>query len=189
MRRRLIDNFSYYAAVTYSKDEDNDSNERNFAGIQAEDFNDLDLNWGPSNRDQRWRGVLNALWNTPWWGIGVSGSIRYSDGSPINATVGQDVNLDGQSGTDRPTVDGVHFGRNSFNQPAFKTLDLRLSKEFGLGPGELAIFADCFNCTNEENYFIIDSTWGTGQTPRPTFLRKNDGGDPRTLQFGARYDF
>src|SRR5688500_17529825 len=29
VRRRLIDTFSYYAAVTYSKDEDNDSNERN----------------------------------------------------------------------------------------------------------------------------------------------------------------
>jgi hypothetical protein len=189
VRRRLIDNFSYYAAVTYSKDEDNDSNERNFAGIQAEDFNDLDLNWGPSNRDQRWRGVLNALWKTPWWGVGLAGSIRYSSGSPINPTVGSDINLDGQSGTDRPTVGGVHFGRNSFNQPPFRTLDLRLSKEFGLGPGELALYADCFNCTNEENFFIIDSTWGTAQTPRATFLRKNDGGDPRTIQFGARFDF
>ena len=79
--------------------------------------------------------MLNALWKTPWWGLGLAGSIRYSDGSPINPTVGSDINLDGQSGTDRPTVGGVHFGRNSFNQPPFKTLDLRLSKEFGLGPG------------------------------------------------------
>ena len=41
------DNFSLYGAVTYSKDRDNDSNERNFSGIQAEDFNNLGLNWGP----------------------------------------------------------------------------------------------------------------------------------------------
>src|SRR5262249_35766430 len=55
IRRRLHDHFEYSAQVTWSKDEDNDSNERNFAGIQAEDVNDLDLNWGPANRDQRWR--------------------------------------------------------------------------------------------------------------------------------------
>ncbi len=195
VRRRLVDNFSFYGAVTYSKDKDSDSNERNFAGIQAEDYNDLDLNYGYSNRDQRWRAVVNALYRTPWWGIGIAGSCRYSTGSPINATVGSDVNDDGQSGTDRPTVGGVHFERNSFRQPDFRSIDLRISKEIIVGPGAISIFADCFNCTNEDNFGIIDSTWGTGQTPRKdnngvtTFLRRNDGGDPRTIQFGARFDF
>lgn len=189
VRRRLINNFSFYAATTYSKDKDNDSNERNFAGIQAEDFNDLDLNWGWSNRDQRWRTVVNGLYQTPWWGIGISGSIKYASGSPGNVTVGSDINQDGQTGTDRPTVDGVHFDRNSYRQPAFRSLDLRLSKDFNVGPGQISIFADCFNCTNEDNFTITNFTWGVGQTPDTRFLTRNAGGDPRTIQFGARFDF
>ncbi len=134
-------------------------------------------------------GGQRASGKTPVWGIGVSGSFRYATGSPCNATAGTDFNNDGQSGTDRPTVNGVHFERNSERQPAFTSLDLRLSKEFGVGPGMITIFADCFNCTNEDNYFITDFVWGNQQTPRATYLTKNAGGDPRTLQFGARFDF
>jgi outer membrane receptor for ferrienterochelin and colicin len=191
VRRRLINNFSFYGALTYSKDKDNDSNERNFAGIQAEDYNDLDSVWGYSNRDQRWKGVVNALYKTPWWGIGVSGSLRYFSGSPGNPTAGVDINNDGQNGTDRPTVNGVHFERNSFRQPSFRSLDLRLSKDFNVGPGAITVFADCFNCTNEDNFSITDFTYGNNAdgTPRTTFLTKNTGGDPRTIQFGARFDF
>ena len=103
--------------MTYAKDKDNDSNERNFSGIQPEDFNNLDLNYGYSNRDQRWKGVVNGVWQSPYWGIGLSGSFRYATGSPYTATAGRDLNNDGISGTDRPTVNGVHFDRNSFRQP------------------------------------------------------------------------
>ena len=188
-QRRFADNFSLYGAVTWSEDKDDDSNERNFAGIQAEDFNDIDVNWGYSNRDQRWRGILTGVWQTPWWGLGLAGSFRYTTGSPYNATVGQDVNNDGVRETDRPTVGGVHFERNSFRQPDFRTLDLRLSKEFGLGPGDLSLFAECFNCTNEANRFVTNTVWGTGQTPNANFGLETGVGTPRTLQFALRYDF
>ena len=175
--------------MTYSRDKDNDSNERNFAGIQAEDYNNLDLNYGYSARDQRWRGVVSGLWQSPWWGIGLSGSIRYTTGSPYTAFTGIDTNNDGEGFTDRPTVNGVHFERNSFRQPDFKTLDLRLSKGFGLGPGELLVFGECFNCTDEANRSTTNTTWGTLQTPSPTFGLENNVGTPRTIQLGARYDF
>lgn len=189
IRRRLANNFSYYAALTYSKDKDNDSNERNFAGIQAEDYNNLDLNYNYSNRDQRWKGVVNGLWQSPWWGISLSGAFRYSTGSPYNATVNSDVNNDGESTTDRPTVGGVHFERNSFRQPDFTSLDLRIAKDFKLGPGSLSVFAECFNCSDAENRSVINTVWGTGQTPNATFGLKNSGGTPRTIQLAARYDF
>lgn len=189
VNRRLSDDFSYYAALTYSKDKDSDSNERNFAGIQAEDYNDLDNNYGYSNRDQRWRGVVSGLWQSPWWGIGLSGSFRYSTGSPYSGFINSDVNNDGEGFTDRPTINGQHQERNSFRQPDFRTVDLRLSKAFGLGPGEISVFGECFNCTDEENRFVTNFTWGTGQTPSAAFGVENGVGTPRTIQFGARYDF
>ncbi|HKH43424.1 MAG TPA: TonB-dependent receptor [Thermoanaerobaculia bacterium] len=189
LQRRYADNFSLYGSVTYSKDKDSDSNERNFAGIQAEDYNDLDLNWGYSNRDQRWKSVLNALWDSPWWGIGISGSFRYTTGSPFNATANSDLNGDGEISTDRPTVNGEHFERNRFRQPDFYALDMRLSKGFNIGPGEIDLFVECFNCTDAANRFVTDTVWGTGQTPRPTFGQEVGVGTPRTFQLGLRYDF
>ena len=189
LRRRYANNFSLYGSVTWSEDKDNDSNERNFAGIQAEDYNDLDLNWGYSNRDQDWRGVLNGLWDTPWWGIGISGAFRYASGSPFTATTGVDQNNDGEGTTDRPTVGGVHFDRNSFRQPSFYSLDLRLAKDFNIGPGDISVFAECFNCTDADNRFVTDTRWGTGQTPTPTFGQEVGVGVPRTFQLALRYDF
>jgi hypothetical protein len=197
INRRYADNFSFYGAVTWSEDKDHDSNERNFAGIQFEDFNDLDNSWGYSNRDQRWKGVVNGLWETPWWGIGISGAFRYSTGQPFTATTGVDTNNDGISSTDRPTVNGQHFERNSFRQPDFYSLDVRLSKGFNVGPGDLGLFVECFNCTDAANRFILgaNQVWGTGQAPDPNlparsrFNVENGVGTPRTFQLGLRYDF
>ncbi|MFY9824205.1 MAG: TonB-dependent receptor [Thermoanaerobaculia bacterium] len=194
LQRRYADNFSLYGAVTYSKDRDSDSNERNFAGIQAEDFNNLGLNWGPSARDQRWKGVLNGVWNTPWWGIGLSGAFRYYSGQAFTPIANADLNNDGQSGTDRPTINGVNLGRNSERQPDFYSLDMRLSKSIRIGPVDLQLFGECFNCGNKANRFISanDQIWGTLQTPRSSFGVEDSlsvAYVPRTFQLGARIEF
>lgn len=197
LRRRLASNFSYYLALTYSKDKDTDSNERNFAGIQLEDYNDPDQNFAYSSRDQRWRGVLNGLWQTPWWGVGLSGSFVYNTGFPYTATANLDVNQDGEPATDRPFVNGVHFERNSFRQPDFYSLDLRVSKGFRIRGGELEASLDCFNCSNADNRFVPgtdgllarSSIWGTGQAPLASFGQETGVGTPRTFQLGLRYDF
>ena len=190
VNRRMIDTFSYSAQITYSEDRDNDSNERNFAGIQCEDFLDLDECWSWSVRDQRWKGSASAVWQTPWWGIGLSGAFRYQTGRPFTATANSDINGDGESTTDRATSNGVHFGRNTFRQPDFYNLDLRVSKEFQLGPGAISVAADCFNCTDAANRFVSDTNWGTGNTPRPTFGKETGiSTSPRTIQLSLRYDF
>ena len=189
LQRRYADSYSLYGAVTWSRDRDNDSNERNFSGIQAEDFNNLDLNWGPSARDQEWKVVLNGVWDTPLWGIGLAGAFRFYTGQPFNPIANSDLNRDGVAGTDRPTINGVHLGRNSERQPDFFTLDLRLNKTFRIGPVDLSLFGECFNCTNTGNKFTTNNTWGDAQTPRSTFLVYNQPGTPRTFQFAARVDF
>jgi hypothetical protein len=200
LNRRFSDNFMLYAAVTYSKDKDNDSNERNFSGIQPEDFNNLDLNYGYSNRDQRWKAVVNSVWQTPWWGLGLSGSFRYYTGQPYTGLAGRDINNDGNN-LDRPTVDGVHFDRNSFRQPDFYELDLRLSKGFKVWEGNFQLFAECYNCTNAANRFVLSSdqtyganpSLGVNPTKIPTFGRELGVNQyntaPRTIQLGIRLDF
>jgi carboxypeptidase family protein/TonB-dependent receptor-like protein len=198
LQRRYSNNYSLYGAVTWSEDFDHDSNERNFAGIQLEDYNNLDLSWGPSNRDQEWKVVLNGVWDTPLWGIGLAGSFRFATGSPYTPRANIDLNNDGESGTDRPTVNGVHLGRNSERQPDFWTIDLRLSKKFTLGPGDLAVFAECFNCSDRETRFVSSNnqiigappSTPTNPFPRPTFGVEDDFvRNPRTVQLGLRFDF
>jgi hypothetical protein len=201
LNRRFADSFSLYAAVTWSEDKDSDSNERNFSGIQPEDFQNLDLNYGYSNRDQRWKGVVNGVWQSPFWGLGLSGSFRYATGQPYTGLAGRDLNNDGNSGTDRPTVDGVHFGRNTFRQPDFYELDLRLSKGFKIWDGNLQIFAECYNCSNAANRFVTTANQTYGANPavgvNPTVNPRfgvEDGVNqfntaPRTIQLGLRYDF
>ena len=197
LNRRFADSFSIYAAVTWSEDKDNDSNERNFSGIQPEDFQNLDLNYGYSNRDQRWKGVVNGVWQSPFWGLGLSGSFRYSTGSPYTGLAGRDLNSDGNSGTDRPTVDGVHFGRNTFRQPDFYELDLRLSKGFKIWEGDLQLFAECYNCSNAANRFVSGANQTYGANPslgvNPTrnanFGVEDGVGTPRYFQLGIRFDF
>jgi outer membrane receptor for ferrienterochelin and colicin len=196
LNRRFSDSFSYYAAVTWSEDKDNDSNERNFSGIQPEDFNNLDLNYGYSNRDQRWKGVVNGVWQSPYWGLGLSGSFRYATGSPYTGLAGRDLNNDGNN-TDRPTVDGVHFGRNTFRQPDFYELDLRLSKGFKIWEGNLELFAECYNCSNAANRFVTSAnqtyganpSLGVNPTVNPRFGIEDGVGTPRYFQLGIRYDF
>ncbi len=203
-RRRFAQNLRAFTTVTYSKDKDNDSNERNFSGIQAEDPNNLNLNWGYSVRDQRWKVASNVSWDTPWWGIAMSGSYRYYTGNTFSPTLSVDVNGDGVNNTDRPTIgcanpaacqpgEGTHLVRNSFHAPELHFLDARLAKSFGLVGTKLTVFAECFNCTNAANRELGStfSTWSTNNsdTPSANFAKFNTYGNPRTWQLAARFDF
>jgi hypothetical protein len=196
LQHRFTKDLQFFASVTWSEDKDSDSNERNFAGAQAEDLHNLNGSYSWSNRDQRWKVGANANWNTPWYGIGLSGTYRFNTGSPYTATTGADENRDGFF-NDRPTIAGVHFVRNQFRQPDFYQLDFRLAKTFYVGPfgsslGQVGLTAivECFNCTNTANRFVTNFTWGQGQTPSSTFGIPNGVTTlPRTLQFAGRIDF
>jgi hypothetical protein len=202
LTRRYSQSWSAGVAVTFSHDRDNDSNERNFAGIQAEDYNDVGLNYGYSNRDQRWKLAANGIWDTPLWEISLSGSFTFQTGSPYNATANADLNNDGEGTTDRPTVGGVHFRRNAFRQPDFSRLDLQLAKRFQIDPVGIQIAAQCFNCLNAGNRFVTNTVWGNvptdptdpnsprGQIPAPGFgLPVGVYQTPLTGQVAIRVDF
>ncbi|MGH9364240.1 MAG: TonB-dependent receptor [Thermoanaerobaculia bacterium] len=187
--RRFADHWSVSVSAALSHDRDNDSNERNFAGIQAEDFNNLDLNYGYANRDQRWRTSVNGIWETPLVGIVLSGSFRFSTGGAFTPLANSDVNGDGQSSTDRATVAGRHLGRNSYRNPNFYSLDMRLGKSLVIAPVEILAFIECFNLTNTGNRFVTNTSFGTGQTPAAGFGVPAGVGTPRTGQVGVRVSF
>ena len=210
MNKRFSHNFSANLSATWSMDRDEDSNERNYSGIQTEDFNNLASSWAPSDRDQRWRVGANLVWLTPWWGIGTAATGRFFTGSTYTPKTNFDFNNDGQSSTDRPTLgctpistapffdcsNGTHIGRNSYNQPSFYSVDLRIQKAFRIGPAEFGLAMDCFNCTNTGNKFVSQTTFGqvpkagnTTDTPNTDFANAKNPGTPRTLQVSARFDF
>jgi Flp pilus assembly protein TadG len=221
-QRRFADNFSANVTVTYSQDRDTDSNERNFSGIQAEDFNHLNTMYAWSDRDRRWRASTNAVWQTPWAGLTLASSLRFMTGTPYSPRAFFDFNNDGQNGTDLVTLNctlttplfatakidcsnGTHLKRNSFRQPSFYAVDIRLQKSFHVGPGDLNFAIDCFNCTNTGNKFVSQTTFGQVpriakdpndptkailvQTPNAGFANANNPGTPFTTQLSVRYDF
>jgi len=210
-RRRFTQGFHAFAQITYSRDRDADSNERNFSGINPEDVNNLPLNYSWSDRDQRWRGALNATWDTPWWGISMSGAYRYSTGQAWTPLRGDDANNDTNS-VDRPTLgcanplactlgEGTHLGRNSERQPSFAQLDLRLGKSFNTGPGKVTIFAECYNCSNRANWSVPAANQRYGipsaanratyntVSPNVNYALATTPGTPRFFQLAARFDF
>ena len=160
---------------------------------------------------------MNAVWQTPWWGVGLAGSARLATGSTYTGRSNFDFNNDGQSGTDRPTLgctpigtsatnfdcsNGTHIGRNTFRQPSTYSVDVRIQKAFHVGPGDFSLAVDCFNCTNTGNKFVTQTTFGrvpgptvgntsvpNTSTPNANFGNANNPGTPRTLQLSGRYDF
>jgi len=190
LQQRLTAGLSGWLSIGWSEDKDNDSNERNYSGLFLEDKNDLDNNWGFSDRDQTWKIRATGFWDTGFWGMLFSGNFFYNSGTTYSAFTGSDSNNDKDRFTDRPTIDGVHLGRNIYRNDDFWRLDLRLQKSFNLGPGDISLIAECFNVTDEAYYYVSNTTWGTGQTPNATFGATSYGGiAPRTWQFAIRYDF
>ena len=169
LQRRYANNYSLYGAVTWSEDRDNDSNERNFAGIQVEDYNDLDINWGPSNRDQEWKVVLNGVWDTPLWGIGLSGAFRYATGSPYTADHQRrhQQRRRTRAPTGRPSTACTSAATASASRTSTR-FDLRLSKGFGIGPGDLAAVRRVLQLHRTRRTRASASTTRSSGPPRPT---------------------
>src|SRR5262249_13851678 len=106
------------------------------------------------------------------------------------------------SATNYDCTGGNHLQRNSYRQPSQYALDLRIQKAVRVGPGDILVAVDCFNCTNTGNKFVSQTTFGrvpgpltpgssipNTTTPQAGFGNANNPGTPRTLQVSARYDF
>ncbi len=152
---------------------------------------DLEAEWGPGPTDERYRLVVSGVFRLPW-GLTVAPFYEYGSGLPWNRVLGYDANGDLAFDDRDPGV-----GHNDQDGPPFRQLNLRLSKTFGLGPGELELIVEGFNVFDTTNYdvtsvvnamYIFDPTVA-GYVPNPRFGDSTATHPPREVQLGLRYSF
>jgi hypothetical protein len=162
---------------------------------------DLTKDWGRSDDDQRHRLVINGAIQTPTtpattaWeyltnGFQVSGMLQAYSALPFNITSGV-TTLQGTAG--RPVVDGAFIPRNAGTGSDFLSLNLRVSRVFGVGGRtQLEALAEVFNLTNHRNVLTRNTNFGSGTyptNPSSSFGQITAIGDPRSVQVGARVRF
>lgn len=210
VKRRYASKLQFYSNYTLAYNRDNDSNERNFAGIAYENAFNLADEFRWSRNDIRHRWVVSGLYDLPL-GFQIGTIAEWRTGSPFSAFTNVDSNGDGQF-TDKPIIGGIPLLRNAFRQPNLFKQDLRVTRNFTLREGHrIALIFEMFNLWNNENlsYDVsvnessttaLGSRWGTGQTPLSTFrtLFLSDGtfnrsgvnvGTPFQLQAAVKYTF
>jgi hypothetical protein len=189
VREHLSQKFQMEANYTYSRDYDDDSNERDPFSFRYANFYNLAAEYAPSDRDQRHRFNFYTYGKLP---AGFTGDIRMQAHSAQPIT----DNVNG-AGTGAPCsignsktrfVGGVDCGRNHLRKDnAFFSFDFALGRPFHLGERmriipKLEIF-NLFNNKNNVNPLSAPALFDFNG-----FLRVGVG-DPRQAQLSARFEF
>ena len=197
LNRRLRDGIQFRTFYTWSRNRDDDSNERNFSGIKYQNVFDLNAEYGPAATDVPHSFNASGAFNLPY-DVNLGLTFVARNGLPLTAiATGRDLNNDSNVGNDRVFIDGVDPGRNTFREPNFYNLNLRLSKSFRLMNATVAEVAlDLFNLLNAENFTIsspntnaLAGTDTTGTVLNPAFADPNNPGSPRQAQVAFRFRF
>ena len=196
-RKRFSNRWFIDASYTWSDAKDNDSNERSVSSSSdyPDDQYNLGADWGPSAFDSTHKFVASFAWQLPA-NFMVTAIGLYRTGFPYSAFDDRDLNTDGYVNNERAVVevsDGVyqHYKRNTFRQPDFKTLDLRLSWTARFGRNlELELIGEVFNVLGADNYYTteFDLVNSDGSFDED-FGELNEAGSPRRYQFGAKFRF
>ena len=186
LNRRWADNFQFQANYTMSWDKSDDDQERDPFTYRYIAYDNLDAEYGYSDRDQRHRFNGFALWQGPGQ---VNVNLRYSYRSAQPQSLAARLHSVSQApfgpASDRIRADGSIVERNTGRKDnVFSSLDLRLSREFRAGRTvRLEPIVEIFNLFNSKNLLA----------PQTTNLVFNfDGtiraglGDPRQAQLGLR---
>ncbi len=168
VNKRFSRHFSLFGNYTFSKaiDEVTDFN----TDFEPNDQTNLRAERALSAFDQRHKGVLAGILQSPWQGgpaahplkrifsgFGLSPILRANSGRPFNLLVGSDINGDRHSTTDRPPGVGRNIGRG----PSYWDFDLRVTRAIGLGEQrKLELIFEAFNLFNRLNFSSINNTVG-----------------------------
>ncbi len=132
LNKRWSHNYQFQINYTLSWDRSDDDNERDPFTFRYAKVTDLGAEWGYSDRDQRHR--LNSIF--VWKGPGdVNFNFRYAyrSAQPKSITA---TGADANTPQDRINADGSVTQRNLGRKDnQFSSLDIRLSRPFGLGCG------------------------------------------------------
>jgi outer membrane receptor for ferrienterochelin and colicin len=170
LRKRYSRGFQFEMNYTFSKDQDDDSNERDPFTDRAFDFFNLQLDYSLADRDIRHRFNFYTNVDLPW---------------------GLDLNARVQARTAQPRSPGCAtrcFPRNSLRKNnEFFSFDWRLQRPFSLSEDvKLIPIFEMFNTFNNDNN--IDPTIGSPLFNFDGFLRQGVG-DPLQVQLGIKLTF
>jgi hypothetical protein len=152
--RRIQFGAQYTLAQAY----DDDSNERDATCCRYDNPANFRPEYGYSSYDVRNQFAAWTVYNLPK-GVHVSGTLTASSGQPIDPLAGSNVNGDGKSqgasGDRAFQAVGVPFARDSFRNYGYKTVNLRLLKDFRFHERyTLQLSAEMFNLFNFKNVII-----------------------------------
>ncbi len=169
VRKRFAKRWQFEANYVWSKDKDDDSNERDPFTDRSFDINNLSLDYALSDRDIRHKFNFFMYAELPW-GLEFSPRVQARSAQPITPAV--------RTATNRNSLrkDNKYFSFDWRLQRPF-----RFSERYTLTP----IF-EMFNSFNNENNINPLSTPGLFNFDG--FLRQGVG-DPRQIQLGAKFLF
>jgi hypothetical protein len=173
IRKRFTNGYQLEGNYVLSKDEDNDSNERDPFTDRSLNFFDLEQDWGPSDRDIRHKFNAFGFFAIPH-GIQLNTRLQARSAQPITAN---------------PRVlNGEDRGRNGERKDnTFFTFDWRVARPFRLGGRyQIMPILEMFNTFNNENNINPLST--PALFDFAGFLRVGVG-DPRQVQLAVKFLF
>jgi hypothetical protein len=187
---RMADpNFQYQANYTLAVDKSDDDNERDPFSFRYAQANRLDREYNYSDRDQRHRLNLWALYKFPF-DIYANNRFSWYSAQPTSEKCKNNLPSGERATapTDRICADGTILLRNTIRRDnAFASWDIRLSRPFRTSrSGTVEALVEVFNVLNRDNFrdpssasllFNFDGTI------------RNGLGDPRQVQVGIRYGF
>ena len=177
--------WGFTTSATWSKAQDNNSNERVTAGAGASSNtnNPADplATLSYSDNDRPFRFVFAGYFPI-YWGVTGAVNISYTSGAPYSAIANPDLNGDGG-------FNDYYAGtvRNGFRQPSVKTFDMRLTRDFKLARKfQVETFMDVFNALNWANQRTNINT----RQPTADFGYINlPDRNTRDIQLGVRVKF
>jgi hypothetical protein len=173
LRKRYSDGFQLEANYVLSKDEDDDSNERDPFTDRSFNFFDLDLDYALSDRDIRHKFNFFGYFELPWQ-VRLNSRIQARGAQPI---------------TPSPrSLDGVDRGRNTARKDnEYFSFDWRLTRAFRIADAiEVLPTIEMFNTFNNANN--INPLTTPALFNFDGFLRTGVG-DPRQVQLSIKVVF
>ena len=173
LRKRFSHGYQLEGNYVVSKDEDNDSNERDPFTDRSFNFFDLSKDWGPADRDIRHKFNVFGYFAVPGR-VQLTSRVQYHGAQPI---------------TPNPRIlNGVDRGRNSARKDnKFFTFDWRLGRPFRFSSGvEIMPAIEMFNTFNNANN--INPLSSPALFNFDGFLRTGVG-DPRQAQLAVKVTF
>jgi len=173
VNKRLSHNYQLLASYTFGKVIDDTPDATSVVPFSSDDAKmvqdplNIRGDRGPGVNDQRHRFVLSAIWDldsyahplSHGWrylvgGWQLSGILTAETGQPYSRMVSSDLNLDGNSRTDR----APGLGRDTFYLPNFVSLDPRVTKSISLTERVKAqLILEAYNSLNHTNFTSVSS--------------------------------